>query len=397
MRLDDLLRISFRQVIRQRRRNFGVCLSIALGTAGLIVVITMGQDVRSSVNRDLELLGGVTRIKVVFDNYSKKNDMEPLQYFTRKSARLLADLANVEAAALVANRNGKIETNWNANKYNLKLVGVDQHFWEVNGFRPLKGEFISAQHEKNRELVCVLGINIAKMIFGSDDAIGQYLRIDKDMYRIIGLLGGLGVSDRAEWLFVPMTTAHDRISQMLPPDHLYVRCRTWDDVEEVAAVIPGKIQTQQSIERLRVIVARAHLKRVKRMAWIIEHFVNLAVISTLILGGFGIWNIMMASVRSRTREIGLKKSVGAEDKDILKQFLTEAVCISLGSALVGVILGRLGVVAMADFLGSSPPEDLFLLCVLFGLFFAILLGVGAGLFPSIKASRMEVVAAVRYE
>jgi putative ABC transport system permease protein len=111
----------------------------------------------------------------------------------------------------------------------------------------------------------------------------------------------------------------------------------------------------------------------------------------------GIWNIMMAAVRTRTREIGLKKAMGAEDRDILAQFLTEALCLSLVAAVVGVALGRILVELLGLWIGMRPPEELFVTCLAFSLIFAVALGVGAGLYPSLQAARMEVVSATRYE
>jgi len=121
------------------------------------------------------------------------------------------------------------------------------------------------------------------------------------------------------------------------------------------------------------------------------------VAATMLLGGFGIWNIMMSTVTSRTREIGLKKAMGALDTDILYQFLFEALCVTLSSSIVGVVIGRLGIEYLSHLLGSRPPEGLFVTCLLIGLAFAAFLGVTAGLYPSIRASRMQVVDSMRYE
>jgi putative ABC transport system permease protein len=115
------------------------------------------------------------------------------------------------------------------------------------------------------------------------------------------------------------------------------------------------------------------------------------------LGGVGIWNVMMAAVVTRTREIGLKKAMGAEDKDILAQFLSEALCLSMGAALLGALMGRIMMEILGYMIGSRPPENLFFMGLALGFLFAVLLGVGAGLYPSLRASRMEVVTAIRYE
>ena len=181
------------------------------------------------------------------------------------------------------------------------------------------------------------------------------------------------------------------------PDRLYLRCQTWDDVSQVAAAIPTVIKSNQSPEELHVEVSWEGLKRVKQLAWWIQFLVYLAISATFLLGGVGIWNVMMAAVVTRTREIGLKKAMGAEDKDILAQFLSEALCLSVGAALLGALLGRIMMEILGYMIGSRPPENLFFLGLALGFLFAVILGVGAGLYPSLRASRMEVVTAIRYE
>jgi putative ABC transport system permease protein len=133
------------------------------------------------------------------------------------------------------------------------------------------------------------------------------------------------------------------------------------------------------------------------LAWWIEFLIYLATTATFLLGGVGIWNVMMAAVTSRTREIGLKKAMGAEDRDILAQFLSEALCLSAGAALLGAGLGRILMEIMSYMIGSRPPEELFFFGLALAFLFAVLIGVVAGLYPSIRASRMEVVTAIRYE
>jgi putative ABC transport system permease protein len=274
---------------------------------------------------------------------------------------------------------------------------VDEAFWEVRNLWAFSGKLFDLSTVTQRQKVCVLGTRLAQKVFGQKNVTGQILEINNDLYRVIGVVGGLTDIDLAHCAFLPLTTSEDRLPGELYPARLYVRCYTWDDVEKVAAAIPRVIEAHQSAENLQVEVAWEGLKHVKKVAWWIEFFIYLAIVATFTLGGMGIWNVMMAAVRSRTREIGLKKAMGAQDWDILAQFLTEALCLSLGSALVGIILGRIMVEITSIWTGSRPPEDLFLSCFFIGLLFAVVLGVASGLYPSIQASRMEVVTATRYE
>ncbi len=212
------------------------------------------------------------------------------------------------------------------------------------------------------------------------------------------MLGGVTDSGLANSAILPITTAEDRLPGRLLADHLYLRCNTWDDVATVAAAIPGIVKSCQSPEELHVEVAWEALKRVQELAWWIEFLIYLATSATFLLGGVGIWNVMMAAVTSRTREIGLKKAMGAEDRDIMAQFLSEALCLSGVAALLGAGLGRILMEILSYMIGSRPPEDLFFYRSDPGYSCSrCLIGVGAGIYPSLRASRMEVVSAIRYE
>lgn len=392
MRLDDLLRVSVRQVLRHRRRYLGVVLAIALGVAGFMLVMTMSRDFKKNFNRDLNLIGGATIIRMYFEDLP---DHRP-QWFHTETLAALRRIPGVTDASLVALA-GSARTNWRTRQYYFSLLGVDDSFWEVRGLWPLKGQLFHDADVEARKREVVLGTELARRIFGSQEVEGRYMEIDHDLYRVSGLLGGITDSSLANSAFIPLTTAQDRVSGISLPNRLYLRVLTWDDVDRVVAAVPAAVSAHQSANLLRVEVSWEALKRVKHVAWWVEFFIYLALSATLILGGFGIWNVMMAAVRSRTREIGLKKAMGAEDRDILAQFLSEALCLSVGSAILGVALGRIAMEIMGYFIGSSPPLDLFLICLALGLLFAVFLGVGAGLYPSIQASRMEVVSAIRYE
>lgn len=397
LRLDDLLRISVRQVLRHRRRNIGVILAIALGTAGFILVVTMSQDVKTNLNQDLELLGGATRIKLVFENYSEGRDLGRMEWFREETAAAVRARPEVAGVSRLSFKVGSSASSVGGRVYGLTVVGVDEYFWDVNSFKPISGRFFGSMEVSSRQKVCVLGDKLAMELFGSLDILGHLMPLGDDIYTVIGVLGGLGVSDRADWAFIPLTTFQDRVPGDPRPRYMYVRCRTWDDVKSVSDALPELVSSHQPSQGLKVEVAWDRLKQVRRVSWWVGLFIYVSVAATLVLGGFGIWNIMMVAVRTRTREIGLKKAMGAEDSDILQQFLTEALCLSVAAAIAGVILGRLFVELVAYLLQSRPPEGLFLMCVFLGLFFAVLLGMGAGLYPAIRASRMEVVTAVRYE
>ncbi|MBU1692904.1 MAG: ABC transporter permease [Verrucomicrobia bacterium] len=390
----DLLRVSFRQVLRQRSRYLGVLLTVTLGTAGFIAVNTLGRDVRRNLDRDLDLLGGVTLVKVYFDDEPAGR---PPTKFTPATLQALREIPGVDGISAMAMKMVNARAVLRGDRFGFTLVGVDEQFWDVNSFSAVAGRLFSPDEIAGRQAVCVLGARLAKELYADAPAVGQALLVDGDLYQVTGLLDGPGVGDRDRWAFIPVTTAQDRIHPLIPPNRLYVRCHSVEAVKAVSAAIPGAVERFQSADGLRVEVGWERLKHVQRMVWWVETFVHVAVVATLALGGFGIWTIMMSAVRSRTREIGLKKAMGAEDGDILAQFLAESATLSLVSGLLGVALGRLAMGAVGAWLGSRPPTETMWLYMGIGLLVALALGIGAGFYPSFRASRMEPVSAIKYE
>ena len=391
MRLNDLLCVSVRQVVRHRRRYLGVVLAIALGVAGFITVVTMSREVKKNFNEDLDLIGGVTVIRIYFDN---ARSYQP-QWFRDQTLAALLHLEGVKELSLAGVKGG--QTNYHGQRHVFMTMAVDEAFWQVRSFWAKRGRLFGPGEVYGRQRVCVLGAELARKVYGTQDVVGRTLEINQELYRVSGILGGVTDSGMANSAFLPLTTAQDRLPGQLLTDRLYLRCLTWDDVAQVAAAIPKVIGSHQSPEELHVEVSWEGLKRVQQLAWWIQFLIYLAISATFILGGVGIWNVMMAAVTSRTREIGLKKAMGAEDKDILAQFLSEALCLSGAAALLGAGLGRIMMEIMGVMIGSRPPENLFFLGLALAFGFAVVLGVGAGLYPSLRASRMEVVSAIRYE
>jgi putative ABC transport system permease protein len=397
-KLIDLLRVSLRHVYRQKRRYMGVILAITLGTAGLIVVIIMGRDVKKNLNQDLDLLGRVTILKAYFEPYSATHDRgaKP-RWFEPATVEELRRHPGVTGVSLAAVKAGSAVSTWRDRTQFFIVLGVDEVFWDLMGFNPASGRFFDAEDAEQGRRTCVLGIELARRIFGHTDVVGLQVPIDNDLYQVVGILGGEGVATRVDYAFVPLKTASHRIQSIRHPDRLYIRCRGWDDVKPLADAIPQIVQARQPHEGLRVEGNWEHLSRVRRIAWWVEVFIYLSIVATLSLGGFGIWNGMMASVQTRTREIGLKKAVGAEDRDILIQFLAEALSLSLGSAFFGCLLARILIHFLGLHLNSPVPEEVFLHHAGLALLFAVLLGACAGYYPALRASRMEVVSAIRFE
>lgn len=392
----DILVLSIRQVFRQKRRNFGVVLAIALGIAGLIAILSMGDEVKKNLNRDLDLLGGVTLIKVSLDE-EKQPGARP-ESFNAGAMEEIAALPGVAVLSATAKEILWLSILHHQTNVQLPVHSVDENYWSANNLEAVAGTLFAAQELRNRERVCVLGRVLAEALGGEDSVVGTYLPIGADLYLVTGVVDGLQIGDRKRYAFVPLTTAMDRNpDNKIRTNRLFVRCKTWDDVPAVSRAIPESVARHQSTRFLNVEVAWDQLKRIITIVWWVELFIYLSIGATLVLGGFGIWNGMMSSVTARTREIGLKKAMGAEEADIMLQILCESVVLSLCAAILGVSLGLLAVAVTSHYLGSVPLHEVILRYSLVSLVFSCLLGMVAGLYPSLRAARMDAVTAIRYE
>jgi hypothetical protein len=188
LRLNDLLCVSVRQVIRHRRRYLGVVLAIALGVAGLMTVITMSREVKKNFNENLDLIGGVTIIRVYFDN---QRSYRP-QWFRERTLAALVNTPGIKDLSLSAVK--YTEANHHGQRYGLTALAVDEDFWQVNSFWAQLGRLFGPGEVSGRQRVCVLGRELAKKIFGTQNVVGQSLEINHEIFRISGILGGVADS-----------------------------------------------------------------------------------------------------------------------------------------------------------------------------------------------------------
>ncbi|WP_338667755.1 ABC transporter permease [Pseudodesulfovibrio methanolicus] len=391
----DLIHISVRQVFRQRRRSLGVVLAIALGTAGLLAVMAMGDEVKKKLNHDLDLLGGATLIKMGFDEEKHPGTRD--KFFTDETQEALRALQGVDVVSAATEKINWVPMFVNDKKYVVPVQGVDAGYWSANSLEPVSGFLFDKSFVGKRALVCVIGEELAESLFGEENALGNYIHIGKEMYKVLGVVGGLQIGQRKSYAFVPLTTAIDRSGKDYRSDRIYLRCKTWDDVKPVADALLATVKAHQSADYLVIEVSWEQLHRLVLIVWWVQLFIFVSIGATLTLGGFGIWNGMMSSVIARTREIGLKKAMGAEGRDIKSQFLCEAFCLSLSAAILGVVLGYWVVEFTSHFLGSTPSRDVFMNYAGMSIVFSGLLGLVTGYYPALRASRLDAVTAIRFE
>ena len=395
MKLGDHLTMCWRQVLRNRRRYKAVMAAIAFGTAGFIVIRTMGDSVESKLGENLELLGEATVMMAEWDNH--EDNLHPGQYYMRDVERLKR-LPHVIAVAPVVT-NPRIKATYRTTDWMAGLIGVDQSYWKTQTPRVLDGRLISASDVVGRKQVCVIGKDVVKFLFNGADPVGRVIRVANSNFRVIGHLGGIQHTEIRSGIFVPITTAQALFRGLDKIGVMYLRVDDWKWVKPVHRRVMALLKNAHRgyEEGIRLVYFPDRVNRVQTLVYIVKLFIYASLVVTFILGKVGLTNVMLAAIQDRTREIGLRKALGAREFTIRAQFLSESVLISLMAGMAGVAFGLIAVQALRGPLGVEVSSYVMSTSVLMDLVFTVSIGVVAGLYPSLQASRLDVVTAMRFE
>lgn len=382
-------------VLRNRRRYKAVLAAIAFGTAGFIVVRTMGSSVEKGLARHLELLGEATVMRVHWDSY--QDNCHPGKYHLSDVHRL-KEIPNVMAVAPIVSL-PHVTAYVGANEWSPSIMGVDHSYWKTQTARLAAGRLIGPSDVVGRRKVCVLGSDVVEYLFGGDNSLGKQLRIGEIGFQVVGVLGGIQHTDVRRSVFVPISTGQDLFHGLYWIKEIYLRADDWNKVTDIRQVAFDMLKSTHKgyEEGIRIEHYPKRISTVVTTVYVVKLFVYAAIVVTFLLGKVGLTSVMLAAVQDRTREIGLRKALGAREEIIMAQFLTESVFISVLAGTLGVFIGLSAVQLLKGPLGVEVSGYVMSMSILLDLSFTIGIGVVAGLYPSLKASRLDPVTAMRFE
>jgi putative ABC transport system permease protein len=406
MKILNILLSAFRALQRNKMRSFLTMLGIIIGVAAVIAMLAIGQGAEYSVKQQISALG--TNVLIVFPGSQQQGGV-------RTGAGTMTTLTEEDAAAIQkecpavafvspgARSGGQViagNLNWGTS-----IEGGSADYLEIRKWTIEYGEFFSDQDVKAASKVCVLGRTVAENLFPEGGSpVGQNVRIRNVPFRVIGVLAKKGQNamgqDQDDVILAPYTTVLRRLSHFPYLRQILISATSQSNINAAQAQITELLRMRHKIAqydaddftiRNQTDLAATATATTEVLTILLASIASVS----LLVGGIGIMNIMLVSVTERTREIGIRMSVGARGRDILTQFLIEALVLSLLGGIIGILLGVGGSSAISSLAKWPTIITAFSIILSFG--FSIAIGIFFGFYPARKAAMLNPIDALRYE
>ncbi|MDP6567310.1 MAG: ABC transporter permease [Alphaproteobacteria bacterium] len=406
----DCIGAAFHALRANVLRSVLTALGIIIGVAAVIVMVAVGAGAESRVRDVIKSLGANLMFIVPGSGASggaRLGRGTVLSLTEDDAAAIRADIPSVLYAAPSVRGSGQVvygNLNWSTTIYGITPDNLDAREWVIDGGRRIRAEDLRAAGK-----VALLGATVREKLFGDGDPVGQSIRIKRVPFKVVGTLREKGETpmgrDQDDVIFVPLSTAKKRviggrrISGRLV-SMIVVKVRNGDELEEAEVAITELLRQRHRIrpgdkDDFGVRNLAELLQKREESSRIMSLLLAAVASISLIVGGIGIMNIMLVSVTERTREIGLRMAVGASGRDVLAQFLTEAVVLAVVGGIVGIAIGLVGAQVSADIAGW--PMLVQGNSVLLAVGVSGVVGVFFGFYPARKAARLNPIDALRHE
>ena len=419
MGLTEQLRVALRALSVNKLRSSLTMLGIIIGVGAVITLLSVGQGVQNLVTGQLQSIG--TNLLFVVPGNMSDSQMQArsgsFQQMTLADAIAIGDPANVPDVVSVAPElMSSAEVSYGKKTVRVNTSGVTPVYEIVRNFPVTDGRFISETDINSKARVAVIGSRIAERLFTEQGLypLGASIKVNNVPFKVVGVLeskgggGGMMGGNQDEVVLVPLSTAHERLFQRNHNSRgeplvsvAYAQVVSEDRMSEAADQISSALRERHDIafeddDDFSVINQRDLVAIFGQITGVLTLFLGAIAGISLLVGGIGIMNIMLVSVTERTREIGLRKAVGAKRRDILMQFLIESVVLSLIGGLLGIAIGALAAWGISqlqsDLIAVVTPQSIIL-----ATSFSAAVGLFFGIYPATRAARLNPIEALRYE
>ena len=402
---------SWQVLYTNKMRSSLTILGIVIGVWAVVFLVSFGRGHEANITAIFESMGA-NAIYITSAGTMTQGMSGATGSLTIEDAEALANPNRAPSVDLVAPISEKMaKVVYGNENSNVDIMGATPDITDIISYTVAEGEFISEDDVKRGASVAILGSKTATDLFGTEDPIDKTIRISGSQFQVIGVFeekgGFIGAAD--DFIMIPITTMQSRILgetsvRGRPIQTIAVKAVSTDQINAVREEVTGILRQRHHIREgedddFTVIDMQEILNRMRQVLGIMQVFLGSVGAISLIVGGIGIMNIMLVSVTERTREIGIRKAVGAKRRDILRQFLVESAMLSLSGGIIGLALAVIATRLVTGIqLGPYPVKaPMSLDVVIIALTVAIIVGLASGIYPAYRAARLDPIESLRHE
>ncbi len=412
MNIFESIKNSWQMIVRNKVRSFLTMLGIIIGITAVMIVLSVGESVQGLILNEVKSIG--SNLVGILPGHSEENG-PPSSAF----GIVITSLKYEDGEAILKENNPHIESlamyvsgsdiiTMDNNKVSSTFYGTTASYLDVQNSSITEGRFFTKEEEIGNAKVVVLGSQIAKHLFGEQNPLGQKIKIKKTNFIVIGILkekGGSLIQNEDSNMFVPISTAQNILLGINHVSFMRMKIDKAENIDGAIEVAENVLRNRHNItdkneDDFTISSTAQALESISSITDALRFFLAAVAAISLVVGGFGIMNIMLATVQERTKEIGLRKAIGAKNTDIIKQFLIEAMTITFISGIIGIIIGSLLLILISIIVNALDYKwDLIIspVSIILGFFVSIGIGLVFGITPAKRASLLNPIEALRYE
>ncbi len=412
MQFDEIIRVALHALMDHKFRSFLTMLGIIFGVASVIAMLSIGEGAKREAIAKYQDLG----VNNIIVREKKLSSTELEEARARFSPGLSINDAKVireivpEVVQVAPQAEKESEVKMGDMSAKSTVIGITPAFVEILNYETEEGSFITTDHYNNSLKVCVLGAGLAKSFFPNQSALGKMVKVDDQWLEVVGVMkskavftetvGELASRDLNNDVYVPLTTFNKRFAKenLLESEikQITIKVNSSGKLMESAALIRSILDRHHfNNQDYSIVIPYELLKQEEKERQIYNILLGAIAAISLVVGGIGIMNIMLATVMERTREIGIRRAIGARKKDIMSQFVVEAVAISITGGLIGVVLGV--VLSLSISLFTDVTTFIRVYSIFIAFFFSVLVGISFGYLPAKNAANLKPIESIRYE